>query len=70
MTEDNIKKFVKLCDKSDGTTSWLEILQDNFSFREVFGRDPVLITEGIGIQKMDGPTGQIFKLRLYDKSYS
>lgn len=64
MTEKNIKKFEKLYNESGGISSWLEILQDNFSFREVFGRDPDLtsLEEWIGVQKLDGPTGQIFKL--------
>ena len=67
MTEQNIQRFEKLYNESDGTSSLLEILQDNFSFKEVFDRDPEPMTGEwaacFGFQKLDGPTGQTFKLK-------
>lgn len=69
MKEENIQKFERLYDESDETTSWLEILQDNFTFKEVFGRDPEPFTEKqaecFGIQKLEGPVGQSFELKYF-----
>ena len=45
----------------------LEELFENFSFKEIFGCDPVWTEESLkffGVHKIDSPTGKVFNLKL------